>query len=232
MWYTKYFFRLNNDFFLSVQMKEAASRFVQRTYLIWRGTPLVILSLYLRNTEPHRATVSAMQHTYLGVAGGDAGQTRGHGASGGHGGVRTRRDHRRVNGVMRQERGGMRVRGKMRMLWLRMMQLWAGRCTLHHHWNGRRPNVDRSPAATLATGASADDRIIAIPDLAAAERFVQVLSHLVLLLLHHVVARWILQQRAHLTKRYIGCIMCYSFQDIMEHTTHRMTVKYLIISLI
>lgn len=32
-------------------------------------------------------------------------------------------------------------------------------------------------------------------------RLVQVLTHLVLLLLHHVVARWVLQQRAHLEHR-------------------------------
>lgn len=77
------------------------------------------------------------------------------------------------------------------MLRLRVMQLRAGRCTLHHHWNRWRPDVDRRPATTLAP---ADNHITATPaDLAAAERLVQVLAHLVLLLLHHVVARRILQ---------------------------------------
>lgn len=69
--------------------------------------------------------------------------------------------------MMRQQRGGMRVRGEMRMLRLRVMQLRAGRCTLHHHWNRWRPDVDRRPATTLAP---ADNHITATPaDLAAAD---------------------------------------------------------------
>jgi len=146
--------------------------------------------------------MSAAAHTHLGVAGGDAGQTGRHGAGGGRGWVRTRRNHRGVTGMMRQQRGGMRVRGEMRMLWLRLMQLRAGRCTLHHHRNGRQPDVERRPAATLATGAPADDRIIPA-DLAAAKRLVQVLSHLILLLLYHMIARRVLQQCAYLKKRRV-----------------------------
>lgn len=123
--------------------------------------------------------VSLYTYTHLGVAGGDAGQTRRHGAGGG---VRARRDH----GVaMRQQGGGVRVRGEMRMLRLRVMQLRTGRCTLHHHRDGRRPGVDRRPAALAA---------VVTP----AKRLVQVLAHLVLLLLHHVIARRIFQQRSHL----------------------------------
>lgn len=147
-----------------------------------------MLSLRILHTHIHI-------QTYLRVAGSYAGQTRGHGAGGGR--VRAHRDHRGVTGVMRQQRGGMRVRGEMRMLRLRVMQLRAGRCTLHHHRDGRWPGVDRRPAATLAIGAAAEDRIAAAT-LASAKRLVQVLAHLVLLLLHHVITRRILQQRAHL----------------------------------
>jgi hypothetical protein len=92
------------------------------------------------------------------------------------------------------------------MLWLRVMQLRAGRCTLHHHWNGRQPGVERRPAATLAIGAPADDRITPA-DLAAAKRLVQVLSHLILLLLYHMIARRILQQCAHLKERCIVALV-------------------------
>lgn len=105
---------------------------------------------------------------------------------------------------MLQQRGGVRIRSEMRMLRLRVMQLRAGWCTLHHHWDGRWPGVDRCPATALATGATTDDRIAgaaaAIAAAAAAERFMQVLTHLIFLFLHYVITRWILQECAHLNK--------------------------------
>ena len=133
------------------------------------------------------------EDTYLGIAGGDAAEAGRHGAG-----------HRVRAGLhVAQQRSGVAAQVLLLLLMLLLLKVLVlevlgrvhgrrGRRALHGHGH----EVVEGCLGAAETAARRGLQLGTTP-----EGLVQVLPHLVLLLLDHVVARGVLQQRPHLPER-------------------------------